>query len=268
MSSLGIQRRGIAGVYYLPVARDLEDAIGERGPAGAHERRRGVGTEAPARPRQLRSLSKRFAEAQISRFGVRVHGAGEYPESCATRRIRSSCSTTRAGGIWWRRGPLPSSGTRNPSPDGLSRTRRLTHARPRRLHRRNRGCRRYRSGGARHRHRTPRSDDRRHRDALVARLPQGARRVAVWLTESGRPTTTACAAVMLSVWTMSSRMSVRARASAAGVRRRARGGKRRLGGGRRDDPGGERPRRGNERLRDLIPFGLDLLELPVRHPSG
>ena len=32
MSSLGIQRRGIAGVYYLPAARDLEAAIGDEDP--------------------------------------------------------------------------------------------------------------------------------------------------------------------------------------------------------------------------------------------
>ncbi|MCY4509609.1 MAG: DNA-protecting protein DprA [Acidobacteria bacterium] len=73
-------------------------------------------------------VQQRFAEAQISHFGVRVHGAGEYPEKLrdATHPIEFLYYQG-----WW---DLVASrsvavvGTRNPSPAGLSRTRRLTHA--------------------------------------------------------------------------------------------------------------------------------------------
>ena len=71
-------------------------------------------------------VQQRFAAAQISHFGVRVHGAGEYPEKLrdATHPIEFLYYQG-----WW---DLVASrsvavvGTRNPSPDGLARTRRLT----------------------------------------------------------------------------------------------------------------------------------------------
>ena len=71
-------------------------------------------------------VQQRFAAAQVSHSGVRVHGAGEYPEKLrdATHPIEFLYYQG-----WW---DLVASrsvavvGTRNPSPDGLARTRRLT----------------------------------------------------------------------------------------------------------------------------------------------
>ena len=53
-------------------------------------------------------VQQRLAAAQISHFGVRVHGAGEYPEKLrdATHPIEFLYYNTRAGGILWRPGPL------------------------------------------------------------------------------------------------------------------------------------------------------------------
>ena len=70
-------------------------------------------------------VQQRLAAASIRRFGVRVHGAGEYPERL--RDARHPVELLYFCG-WW---DLVASrsvavvGTRKPSPEGLSRTRRL-----------------------------------------------------------------------------------------------------------------------------------------------
>jgi DNA processing protein len=70
-------------------------------------------------------VQQRFAAASIARFGVRVHGAGEYPERLRDARHPVEFLYFRG---WW---DLVASrsvaivGTRNPSREGRSRTRRL-----------------------------------------------------------------------------------------------------------------------------------------------
>ena len=68
---------------------------------------------------------KRFAEAQIERFGVRVHGAGEYPEKLRDAAHPVELFYYRG---WWdltESRAIAVVGTRKPTRDGLSRTRRL-----------------------------------------------------------------------------------------------------------------------------------------------
>ena len=70
-------------------------------------------------------VAKRFQEADIERFGVRVHGAGEYPS-----KLRDAASPVEVLYYqgWWDLVASPSVavvGTRRPSPEGLARTRRL-----------------------------------------------------------------------------------------------------------------------------------------------
>ena len=70
-------------------------------------------------------VTKRFEQAEIKSFGVRVHGAGEYP-----RQLRDAASPVELLYYqgWWDLAASPSVavvGTRNPSQDGLARTRRL-----------------------------------------------------------------------------------------------------------------------------------------------
>ena len=70
-------------------------------------------------------VKRRLADASVSRFGIRVHGAGEYPE-----RLRDAANPVELLYYqgWW---DLVASrsvavvGTRKPTRDGLSRTRRL-----------------------------------------------------------------------------------------------------------------------------------------------
>ena len=70
-------------------------------------------------------VKQRFEEAGIDRFGVRVHGAGEYPEKLRDATHPVECLYYRG---WW---DLVASrsvavvGTRKPSREGLARTRRL-----------------------------------------------------------------------------------------------------------------------------------------------
>jgi hypothetical protein len=71
------------------------------------------------------AVQERFREAHIDRFGVRVHGAGEYPE-----KLRDAAHPVELIYYqgWW---DLVNSrsvavvGTRKPTPDGLNRTRQL-----------------------------------------------------------------------------------------------------------------------------------------------
>ena len=70
-------------------------------------------------------VTKRFEQAGIKRFGVRVHGAGEYPS-----KLRDATSPIELFYYqgWWDLVDSPSVavvGTRRPSQEGLSRTRRL-----------------------------------------------------------------------------------------------------------------------------------------------
>lgn len=73
-------------------------------------------------------VKRRFAEAGVERFGVRVHGAGEYPG-----RLRDAVHPVELLYYqgWW---DLAASravavvGTRRPSAEGLARTRRLVRA--------------------------------------------------------------------------------------------------------------------------------------------
>ncbi len=73
-------------------------------------------------------VQERFRQADIIRFGVRVHGAGEYPEKL--RDAQHPIELLYFQG-WW---DLVDSrciavvGTREPSPEGIARTRRLTKA--------------------------------------------------------------------------------------------------------------------------------------------
>lgn len=73
-------------------------------------------------------VMRRFAEAGVVRFGVRVHGAGEYPPQL--RDARHPVELLYYQG-WWDLAASPSVaivGTRKPSSQGLARTRRLVRA--------------------------------------------------------------------------------------------------------------------------------------------
>ncbi len=75
-----------------------------------------------------RFVQERFRDAEVTRFGVRVHGAGDYPEKL--RDARHPVELLYYQG-WWE---LVESrciavvGTRKPTEDGLTRTRRLVKA--------------------------------------------------------------------------------------------------------------------------------------------
>jgi DNA processing protein len=71
------------------------------------------------------SVRKRLAAAGVGRFGVRVHGAGEYPEKL--RDAAHPIELLYYQG-WWDLADSPSVavvGTRKPSPEGVARTRKL-----------------------------------------------------------------------------------------------------------------------------------------------
>jgi DNA processing protein len=73
-------------------------------------------------------VRRRFQEAKVTRYGVRVHGAGEYPQKL--RDAAHPIELLYYQG-WW---DLVDSrsvavvGTRNPTPDGISRTKKLVKA--------------------------------------------------------------------------------------------------------------------------------------------
>ena len=70
-------------------------------------------------------VRQRFEEAGIERFGVRVHGAGEYPERLRDAAHPVECLYYQG---WWDLAVSRSVaivGTRKPSQEGLARTRRL-----------------------------------------------------------------------------------------------------------------------------------------------
>ena len=73
-------------------------------------------------------VQRRFAAAGVARFGVRVHGAGEYPPQL--RDAAHPVALLYYQG-WWDLASSPSVavvGTRRPSPEGLARARRLVRA--------------------------------------------------------------------------------------------------------------------------------------------
>lgn len=78
------------------------------------------------RAQECASIVKhRFEEAGIERFGVRVHGAGEYPDKLRDAAYPIECLYYRG---WWdlvESRSVAVVGTRNPSHDGLARTRRI-----------------------------------------------------------------------------------------------------------------------------------------------
>jgi DNA processing protein len=70
-------------------------------------------------------VQRRFREADVTRFGVRVHGAGEYPQ-----KLRDAAHPVELLYYqgWWDLADSPSVavvGTRTPSPDGIVRTQQL-----------------------------------------------------------------------------------------------------------------------------------------------
>jgi len=83
----------------------------------------------PARARECAAfVQERFHAAAVNRFGVRVHGAGDYPE-----KLRDAAHPVELIYYqgWWDLAESRSVavvGTRKPSPEGLARTRRLVKA--------------------------------------------------------------------------------------------------------------------------------------------
>lgn len=74
------------------------------------------------------SVQQRLRDAEVERFGVRVHGAGEYPE-----RLRDAAYPVALLYFqgWWDLAASRSVavvGTRKPTPEGLARTRKLVKA--------------------------------------------------------------------------------------------------------------------------------------------
>jgi DNA processing protein len=73
-------------------------------------------------------VQRRFREADVTRYGVRVHGAGEYPH-----KLRDAAHPVQLLYYqgWWDLVESPSIavvGTRKPSPEGVARTRKLVKA--------------------------------------------------------------------------------------------------------------------------------------------
>ena len=68
-------------------------------------------------------VRRRFHEADVTRYGVRVHGAGEYPQKL--RDAAHPIELLYYQG-WW--DLVAVVGTRHPSPDGIARTRKLVKA--------------------------------------------------------------------------------------------------------------------------------------------
>lgn len=84
----------------------------------------------PARKAQecARLVQQRFKDADVGRFGIRVHGAGDYPD-----RLRDAAHPIELLYYqgWWDLAESRSVavvGTRNPSQEGVSRTRKLVRA--------------------------------------------------------------------------------------------------------------------------------------------
>ena len=73
-------------------------------------------------------VRRRFHEADVTRYGVRVHGAGEYPQKL--RDAAHPIELLYYQG-WWDLAESRSVavvGTRKPTPDGIARTRKLVKA--------------------------------------------------------------------------------------------------------------------------------------------
>jgi DNA processing protein len=68
-------------------------------------------------------VRRRFREADVTRYGVRVHGAGEYPQKLRDAAHPIEFSITKAGGIlrsrarlrWWGHGSQPRTVSRAPA---------------------------------------------------------------------------------------------------------------------------------------------------------
>jgi DNA processing protein len=80
----------------------------------------------PAKAREYAEfVQRRFREADVARFGVRVHGAGEYPEKLRDAAHPVELLYYRG---WWdlvESRSVAVVGTRTPTPDGIARTRGL-----------------------------------------------------------------------------------------------------------------------------------------------
>ena len=80
----------------------------------------------PAKAREYAEfVQRRFREADVTRFGVRVHGAGEYPEKLRDAAHPVELLYYRG---WWdlvESRSVAVVGTRAPTPDGIARTREL-----------------------------------------------------------------------------------------------------------------------------------------------
>jgi DNA processing protein len=80
----------------------------------------------PAKAREYAEfVQRRFREADVTRFGVRVHGAGEYPEKLRDAAHPVELLYYRG---WWdlvESRSVAVVGTRTPTPDGIARTRGL-----------------------------------------------------------------------------------------------------------------------------------------------
>ena len=73
-------------------------------------------------------VKQRFEDAGIERFGVRVHGAGEYPDRLRDAAHPVECLYYQG---WWDLAASPSVavvGTRKPSREGIARARRMARA--------------------------------------------------------------------------------------------------------------------------------------------
>src|SRR5258708_15408829 len=73
-------------------------------------------------------VRRRFHEAEVKRFGVRVHGAGEYPQKLRDALHPVELLYYRG---WWdlvESRSVAVVGTRKPTPDGVTRTRRLVQS--------------------------------------------------------------------------------------------------------------------------------------------
>jgi DNA processing protein len=73
-------------------------------------------------------VQRRFRETEVRRYGVRVHGAGEYPQ-----KLRDAAHPVELLYYqgWWdlvESRSIAIVGTRNPTPDGIARTRKLVKA--------------------------------------------------------------------------------------------------------------------------------------------
>jgi DNA recombination-mediator protein A len=123
-------------------------------------------------------VQRRFREAEVTRFGVRVHGAGEYPQKL--RDAAHPIELLYYQG-WWDLAESRSVavvGTRKPTLDGEARTRQLVRKLVKDGFTVALGLARSRHGGAYHGDRGRRANRRGDRHAAIAQLSEGQCRAA------------------------------------------------------------------------------------------